>query len=464
MSEISVVSLSLKTEKWQEDVLDKRFEICRQIYNAMLGYELKQYKKMISDEEFKKSKEVIYSAYKTTDDKEKKDIKKSDEYKQAVQKQKDLLKEYGFSNFSFGAQAIKSADHFKDIIPTMLAQLSIGKPMWQAFDKLLFGNGEIVHFKKYGSFNSIVTDGKSGIRIVSENNKTTKKMDSKEKYYCLYTSRLGKNLKMPLKIDHKDLYLLEMIERDIHTVRITRKKVKGTYKYYVQLAVTGSPAIKYTNDGNELHPLGSKKLGIYIDTTSITIVDDESTKTIDITINNKIEGDISELNRYLDASRRATNPENFNDDGTIKKGIVVEGKRTHLNWEYSNSYKKARDMRANLLRIQAEQRKIRANELANEIIARGCDICINDYPFQVAAMRKKFKEGEELDEKGRPKKKKKAGKAISENAPAMIVTILDNKLKNRGLQGVKKIKLSNIDYTKEHYREFYAAELYRTII
>lgn len=458
MSEISVITIPLKTEIWQEDILFKRFETCRKIYNAMLGYELKQLKKMTNSKEYKKSLEVIYSLYKETDEKEKKKIKASQEYKDATKNQKDLLKEYGFSEFSFKSEALRQSEYFRNVIPTTLASMSIGTPMWKAFEKVLFSNGKATHFKRYDSWTSIVTDGKSGIRIVSENNKTVRKMDSQNKYYCLYSSKQGKNLIMPLKIDHKDLYLLEMVERDIHTVRITRKKVKGKYKYYVQLSLTGSPAIKYNKDGKELHPVGKEKMGIYIDTRTLTIATKDSITTTDISFPNIIEEEIADIQRYLDSSRRATNPDNYNEDGTIKKGIVKDGQRLPLKWVYSNSYKKSRNKLANLQRVLAEQRKIRANKIANNIIAIGSEVIINDYPFQQAAMRKQFPEGEEKDENGCFKKKAKAGKIIGENAPAMIVTILDNKLKGRGYQGVTKKKLKDVDYLKDGYRKFYANE------
>ncbi|WP_022754058.1 hypothetical protein [Butyrivibrio fibrisolvens] len=464
MGSISTISISLKTEKWQEDVLFRRFEVCRSIYNAMLGYELKQYRKLTTLNSYKEAINIINSAYKANTDKEKKKIKASAEYKDAIKTQKKLLREYGFSEFQFGATAIKYSEHFRGIIPTMLAQRSIGAPMWIAFDKLFFGNGETVHFKNYDTWNSIVTDGRSGIRIVSEDNKTVKKMDSSKKYYCLYSVKEGKNLKMPIKIDKKDLYLIEMAERDIHTVRITRKKVNGTYKYYVQLSVTGAPAIKYDSVGKELHPVGDNKIGVYIDTTSITIASKNGFSVIDIRTRNKLEDKIAEINRYLDNSRRANNPDNFNDDGTVKKVNLEQGKRVRLKWKNSNSYEKARNKKANLQRIQAEQRKIRANKIANEIMAMGSDIIINDYPFQAAAMRKKYEEGEEKNEKGRFKNKAKAGKAIGENAPAMIVTVLDTKLKGRGFAGVVKKKITNIDYSKEDYRKFYASELLRELL
>jgi hypothetical protein len=80
MSEISVLTIPLKTEIWQEDILFKRFEIYRSIYNAMLGHRLKEYRKMLNDEDYKNSIEVIYKAYKEEDAKVKKELKKSQEY------------------------------------------------------------------------------------------------------------------------------------------------------------------------------------------------------------------------------------------------------------------------------------------------------------------------------------------------------------------------------------------------
>ncbi|WP_231247361.1 helix-turn-helix domain-containing protein [Clostridium botulinum] len=39
-----ILTLKLKTEKYQEDILNKRLEISRNIYNSCLGEILKRYK------------------------------------------------------------------------------------------------------------------------------------------------------------------------------------------------------------------------------------------------------------------------------------------------------------------------------------------------------------------------------------------------------------------------------------
>lgn len=50
-----VLTLELKTEKWQKDILDRRFNIGRQIYNACLGELFKRYNTMIQRKQYKKA-------------------------------------------------------------------------------------------------------------------------------------------------------------------------------------------------------------------------------------------------------------------------------------------------------------------------------------------------------------------------------------------------------------------------
>ena len=47
-----IVEFPLKTEKYQEDVLNKRFEIGRQIYNSLVNITQKRYKEMIKTKKY----------------------------------------------------------------------------------------------------------------------------------------------------------------------------------------------------------------------------------------------------------------------------------------------------------------------------------------------------------------------------------------------------------------------------
>lgn len=48
-----VVQFRLKTEKYQEDILNKRFEIGRCMYNSMVNITQKRYKEMIRTKRYR---------------------------------------------------------------------------------------------------------------------------------------------------------------------------------------------------------------------------------------------------------------------------------------------------------------------------------------------------------------------------------------------------------------------------
>lgn len=453
---MSVVTIPLKTEKWQEDILQKRFELCRKVYNNMLHYEIKQLNKALHDKRYVDAKKMINEVYKIEDDKEKKLKKRSTEYKEAVKTSNDVLKEYGLTEYGFKSEVLAQRAVYKTNISSTVASLSIATPMWAAMDKFLFGNGNKLHYKKYDSFGSMASDGKSGIRMVDCNGKTVFSREPNQKVWIYMGCPQGKTLLMPIMVDEKDLYKIEMLSRKIKIIRIIRKLCGSKYRYYAQMTVEGAPAIRYDKNGNEKNPVGTGKVGVYIDTTSITLaLENGEIKTLSLQYDNKSADRIAELQRYMDNSRRAMNPDNYNEDGTIKKGITVDGKRKRLRWINSNGYNRARIELKNLYRIESEKRTLERQVIANNVISCGDRFAVNDYPFQYAAMRKKvFNDAIEQDEKH-----KKAGDKVGNNAPSTLVTLIDNKLKAKTGIGIDKVKLKDIDYSIEDYRSYYAESI-----
>ena len=82
-----VLTLKLKTEKYQEDIINKRLEIARQIYNSLVNVTQKYYKEMIKT---KKYRTLLSSLTRN---------KKSD--KEIWKQINDVRKEYGMSEYSF---------------------------------------------------------------------------------------------------------------------------------------------------------------------------------------------------------------------------------------------------------------------------------------------------------------------------------------------------------------------------
>jgi hypothetical protein len=455
MGAMSVVTIPLKTEKWQSDALVKRFEICRQIYNSMLGYELKKLREMERRPEYKQAKEVIANAYKNMEPAER---KKDADFKAACQTKNDLMKEYRFSKMGFVGDTTSFYKHFNMNIPSEVAGNTIAPAMWAAFDDYFFGSGRQIKFKRKGEWYSMVSQGKSGIRIVDDDWEKVRGNANGRKLYCVYSTAHGKTIKMPLKLDPKDYYKLEMLDLESYKqVRIINKEVRGTLKWYVQITIDKAPVTKYDKDGNEKNPINKGKVGMYIDTSHVVYTSDGETFT-DISLEDTdtdiyYDTKIKALQQYLDNSRRAMNPENFNEDGTCKKGIYFDGNRYRLKWNFSNGYHKAVAELRDLHRVQAENRKLERIAIANEILSHGNMIMVNDYPFQAAAMRKKETENEN-------EKKSKAGYSVGHNAPAMLVTLIETKLASADSGTVVKLKIKDIDRSENDYRQRYAREMY----
>ena len=84
-----IVQFSLKTEMYQEDMLNKRFEIGRKIYNSLVNVTQKRYKEMIKTKKYRTLLSSLTGNKKTD-----KDI-----WKQI----NDIRKQYGMSEYSFYA-------------------------------------------------------------------------------------------------------------------------------------------------------------------------------------------------------------------------------------------------------------------------------------------------------------------------------------------------------------------------
>lgn len=411
-----IVQFPLLTEEFQEDILDKRFEIGRKIYNALVNTSLNRYKELI------KTKRYRGLISQLTDDKD----KNKPIYKQI----NDMRKDYGLTEYSLHADVKNMQKHFKDNIDSFTAQ-KIATNLWKAYEKLFFSNGEEVHYKKYGRLNSL--EGKSnttGIRFKDN-----------------YITWIG--LKIPVKIDYNNPYESESLTHDISYCRIIRKFVKSKYKYYLQIVFKGVPPVKIDkNTGEVKHQMGIGDVGLDIGTQTIAISSKTDVKLFELAdkIQN-IENEKRLIQRKMDRSSRATNPNNYNSDGTIKK----QGNKK-VKWIKSNHYIKYQGQVRELYRKQTDIRKLQHELLANYIISLGDNIYVETMNF--SALQKRSKKTEKND-KGKFKKKKRFGKSLANKAPSMLLSIIDRKLSYYNKRLIKidtwSVKASQYNHFEKTY-------------
>ena len=146
-----IVQFPLRTEKYQEDILDKRFEIGRQIYNSLVNVTQKRYKEMIKTTKYRNLMSQLSGD------------KKKD--KLIWKEISEIRKQYGMSEYSFHADVKKMQKHFSDNIDAFTSQ-KIATNLWKAYDKFFYENGEKIHYKKYDNLNSLEgKSNKTGIRF-----------------------------------------------------------------------------------------------------------------------------------------------------------------------------------------------------------------------------------------------------------------------------------------------------------
>lgn len=406
-----IVEFPLKTEKYQEDILNKRFEIGRKIYNSLVNITQKRYKEMIKTKKYRK---LISSLTGN---------KKSD--KEIWKQINDIRKQYGMSEYSFHEDVKQIQKHFKDNIDSFTAQ-KIATTLWKSYDKLFFKNGKKIYFKCYGELNSLEgKSNKTGIRLIGD-------------------MLIWNKLKIPVMIDYDNYYEYQAMQCDICYNRIVRKYVRNKYKFYVQVVFKGTPPIKADATGKTKHCIGEGDVGLDIGTSTIAVASQTDVKILELADRvQNIENQKQRLLRKMDRSRRFTNSNNYNADGTINK----QGNEK-LKWNKSSHYIKYQNELKELYRKQADIRKYQHECLANYIISLGNKVYVEKMNF--AGLQKRALNTEKND-KGKFKRKKRFGKSLANKAPSMLLTIINRKL---AYYGEKLIEIDTINAKASQFNHF----------
>ncbi len=429
------LTLPLKLEKWQSDHLEKRFEIARQLYNTLVHAELKRIHRIERMPEYREIERLIEA---TTDKKEKWALKNQ---------KKQFLRKNGINRNTFTTDMKRLYKHFNDNIGSNVAQHGIVSQVLTAFEKVYIENqsGE-VHFKKPGDLRSVqgYSQKKSGGKeIMFRNGKiiwTQQENDDRKKSPKYQQRKKRQNYKgvkgiareFPVVFSKNNPYEAEMLTKHVKFVRILRKDGKTKPHWYAQLVLEGTPVAKYDPiSGAPKHPVGHGAVGIDIGTRTLAYSADSKVDLIELADRvQNIEQEKLLLQRKLDRSRRATNPGNYNPDGTIKCGVKLTRNK-------SKRYRKIQHQLAMLQHRQADIRKRQHNELANYLLTLGDCFFVEDMDYR--ALTRKAKKTEISEKTGRYKRKKRFGKSIANKAPSMLIALLDQKCKSLNLEGVKKV-------------------------
>ncbi len=241
---------------------------------------------------------------------------------------------------------------------------------------------------------------------------------------------LAKDKIFPLCFEprNEDWYNAECLRRlyqpkSIVNLRIVKRPRLNKYIWELQFTLEGTAPKKDIEQ-----KIG--KVGIDLGTSSIVAVNEHNQvfhARLGSALADKPRRKAQEYNKRMDTLRRQLNPDNYNEDGTIKK-LPKGVKRT---WFKSEEYKNLQQhYRAYLRKAKCITDNCN-NEVKNHIRSMGNVFNVEDMDFK-AAQRRSSKN--ELNKNGKPKRKKRFGKSILMHSPSAVIAKLQQDKNNKVLK------------------------------
>ena len=338
--------------------------------------------------------------------------------------------------------------------------LTKAEDVWRGMEKCLYGNGKMLHFSKYGELPCIrAKQINRGIPILVKNDtlqfKLGKSVFGIKVMDMFQTDEINAVLSYLAEselIDAKavDTLLEEAYCRDTYRpcyATLVPKIIRGKYRVYLHLTIEGKAKSKFDRYGNQRHKYGKGIVGADIGTQTVAYTSDTEVGLKNLSERGNSIQTSERLERLyyraMDRSRRAINPQNYNDDGTVKKG--------EKTWKYSKHYKKLKAKHSELCRINAVNRQLAINEDANHLRSLG-DVFVTEPKNASKLMRRTKKTAK--NSKGKFNKKKRFGKSIKNRCPSGFQTTIEKKFKVSGgtyVEVPNNYRASQYDHTADDY-------------
>lgn len=414
-----ILEKKLLTSRRDEEALGLRFSCAVRIQCQLVKHARVQIQKLREDPEYR----ALLS--------ERISLPKASKRRAVVNRRLgDVRLSYGLSLYGFKQWSKPLQHRYKKHLDSRTVQ-AVADDVWKAAEAVLFGGGKKLRLPKWHEVRSVESnDNATGIRYRG--------------------GRIRWNgLDIQVSRDKSNAYENEALTHRVKYCRIVRKPMGRRWHYYVQLVLEGTPPKK--------RPSGRGRVGIDPGTLSMAVVSGSECILADLTegVPDR-SGDLRRVQRAMDRSKRAMNPERFNPDGTAKR---IRGR-----WKKSRSYKRLAMRKRSLERGRAACRKCRHEALADRILSLGDEVYTEEMSYTSLQRRKKETT---VNGRGRYDRKGRFGKSLGNGAPALLLSILDRKLgyEGRSLRRVntRTFRASQYNHVTDEYVKKRLSKRYNTI-
>lgn len=236
----------------------------------------------------------------------------------------------------------------------------IGRTVWRALERYLFKDAGKPRFKsKSRGLNSI--EG-------TDNREIMYKPECQAVVWRKQVLRLV-NADTPYRKEALADPLDKSRSKRVKYCRIVRRTINGTKRWFAQICLEGQPPVR------KIYALQSEVVGIDPGPSQIAYFHEHYADIVKVSPNVDLqEKAVRRLQRKIDRSRRANNPDNYEDDGRIKRGP--------LKWKFSHRFNKLSRELAEHHRCLAATRKRDHGALANLLLQIGGTIKIEKNSYR----------------------------------------------------------------------------------
>lgn len=406
------VELLLRPSKYERYEIDRRFHALSHIHNVCVKHAKKLLIRLEHDHEYQ-SWLKEYTSFP-------KDRKLTPEQNRRRKELSNLMSGRRYSMYltkgGFLQYLKVCGRRYKGLLSSQQVQAEAER-VWNGVEKVLFGNGKSLHFKKYMNFDTI--GGKSNLNGARFNKDAM----------TLFWNGMELKCYLPKKPESRD-YRLESLDHKISCCMIKRRMFESSWRYYAVIVLDGDAPHKDRQSNTSV-------MGIDPGISTIAGVTDESCVLEELVPEcDHYDKQIQKLLRHMDASRRNSNPEKFKPDGTVDKNNKDP-------WIYSSNYQRMRRKLKSLYRRKHEYTLCSHRTLCNKLLEQTGSFVVERMHFNSLQKRKKSTERQDkttavtqkdgtVKSVRKFKKKKRFGRSLNRRAPALFLAELKRKAETAG--------------------------------
>ena len=325
------------------ELLEKRFRIVGRIHNIIVKYAMKQLRILRRNKEYRSLLKEYHS------------LKDDENRRKSIAKQlNEIIAEHRLTKGDIEKYASLQGGKYKNHLSSQQVQKEADR-VYCGISKVLYSGGKRLHYKKLSDTTTICGKSASnGGKLYDAYHDYLPKSHDRSR---LHDGFLWCGRYFWLDIDYSDPDIAGALNGGVSYCEVKRLFFDDGWHYYLNIYLKG--------EAPRRHAVGSGTMGIDYGTSTLTAVSEDKAMLRELAPNaGAYEKNIYKLQRKVDRSKRKLNPDNYNPDGTAKKG--------RRRWALS------KNCRRYLNRIKALHRKKAAyvrqchEEMAND--SRGVDV------------------------------------------------------------------------------------------